>query len=158
MNFEQLLEKEKEKENLENKTNNLLKKKKKYFEFYIDEIKFYDLVIFQNINIRIINTPIEDKILTSSDLIPEEPLDSTDVFILLLIFILSYFFIVEFLTIWYKENILSTGLDFTNNNSINDLIYSTLFSNLSSSKTLSSVTMNFNSSIIDLLNIYGYLN
>ena len=51
MNFEQLLEKEKEKENLENKTNNLLKKKKKYFEFYIDEIKFYDLVIFQNINI-----------------------------------------------------------------------------------------------------------
>lgn len=98
MNFEQLLEKEK----LEDKNDNHLKKKKKskkYFEFYIDEIKFYDLVIFQNISIRIINTPVEDKILTSADLLPEEPLDSTDVFILLLVFILSYFFISEFLTI-----------------------------------------------------------
>jgi hypothetical protein len=98
MNFEQLLEKEK----LQDKNDNKLKKKKKikrYFEFYIDEIKFYDLIIFQNINIRIINTPVQDKILTSSDLLPEEPLDSTDVFILLLVLILSYFFIFEFLTI-----------------------------------------------------------
>lgn len=156
MNFEQLLEKEK----LEDKNDNHLKKKKKskkYFEFYIDEIKFYDLVIFQNISIRIINTPVEDKILTSADLLPEEPLDSTDVFILLLVFILSYFFISEFLTIWYKENILATGLEFSDNDTVNNLIYSTLFSNSSFSKSLSSVNMIFNSSIIDFLSIYGYL-
>lgn len=155
MNFEQLLEKKE----LEPKNDNQLKKKKpkKYFEFYIDEIKFYDLVIFQNINIRIINTPVQDKILTSSDLIPEDPLDSTDVFILLLIFILSYFFIAEFLTIWYKENILATGLELSNNDTVNHLISSTLFINLSFSKALSSVNIVFNSSIIDFLNIYGYL-
>jgi hypothetical protein len=156
MNFEQLLEKEK----LQDKNDNKLKKKKKikrYFEFYIDEIKFYDLIIFQNINIRIINTPVQDKILTSSDLLPEEPLDSTDVFILLLVLILSYFFIFEFLTIWYKENILATGLEFNDNDSLNNLISSTLFINLSFPKALSSVNMIFNSSIIDFLNIYGYL-
>ncbi len=155
MNFEQLLKKEK----LKNENGNQLKKKKtkKYFEFYIDEIKFYDLVIFQNINIRIINTPVQDKIITSSDLLPNEPLDSTDVFILLIVFILSYFFISEFLTIWYRENILATGLEISNNNAVNDLISSTLFVNFSFSKSLSSINMTFNSTIIDFLNIYGYI-
>lgn len=155
MNFEQLLKKEK----LKDENGNQLKKKKtkKYFEFYIDEIKFYDLVIFQNINIRIINTPVQDKIITSSDLLPNEPLDSTDVFILLIVFILSYFFISEFLTIWYRENILATGLEISNNNAVNDLISSTLFVNFSFSKSLSSINMTFNSTIIDFLNIYGYI-
>lgn len=155
MNFEQLLKKEK----LKDENGNQLKKKKtkKYFEFYIDEIKFYDLVIFQNINIRIINTPVQDKIITSSDLLPNEPLDSTDVFILLIVFILSYFFISEFLTIWYRENILATGLEISNNIAVNDLISSTLFVNFSFSKSLSSINMTFNSTIIDFLNIYGYI-
>jgi hypothetical protein len=75
----------------------------------------------------------------------------------LLVLILSYFFIFEFLTIWYKENILATGLEFNDNDSLNNLISSTLFINLSFPKALSSVNMIFNSSIIDFLNIYGYL-
>lgn len=92
MNFEQLSEK---------KYLNFRKKKKikKFFEFHIDEIKFYDLVIFQTINVKIINVPFQDTTIISNSLIQEKSLNYYDFFLILFLFILTYFFIIEFLTI-----------------------------------------------------------
>jgi hypothetical protein len=101
MNFEQLLENKKSK----NKNSNLncekfkKKKLKKFFEFQIDNITFYDLTLFQNITIKIVNVPFQDKTLSLSDLDTQKQLNSVDIFIFLIIFILFYFFIVEFISI-----------------------------------------------------------
>jgi len=152
MNFEQLLSKEK------SKLIKIKKKKtKKFFEFNIENINFYDLLLFQHISVKIINVPFEDKSISASDLNPEKSFDYRDFFILLLIFIISYFFIVEFITIWYKENIIETGITSTDKDFVNDVISSILFSNYSFSKTLTNVNVLFNSSMIDFLNIYGHL-
>lgn len=101
MNFEQLLENKKSK----NKNSNLncekfkKKKLKKFFEFQIDNITFYDLTLFQNITIKIVNVPFQDKTLSLSDLDTQKQVNSVDIFIFLIIFILFYFFIVEFISI-----------------------------------------------------------
>ena len=101
MNFEQLLENKK----LKNKNSNLncekfkKKKLKKFFEFQIDNITFYDLTLFQNITIKIVNVPFQDKTLSLSDLDTQKQVNSVDIFIFLIIFILFYFFIVEFISI-----------------------------------------------------------
>jgi hypothetical protein len=101
MNFEQLLENKKSENKNINPSYGRLKKKKlkKFFEFQIDNITFYDLTLFQNITIKIINVPFQDKTLSLSDLNAQKQLKSVDVFIFLIIFILFYFFIVEFISI-----------------------------------------------------------
>lgn len=70
MNFEQLLENKKSKNKDLNLSCKKLKKKKskKFFEFQIDDITFYDLTLFQNITVKIINVPFQDKTLSLSDL------------------------------------------------------------------------------------------
>ena len=85
MNFEQLLENKK----LKNKNSNLncekfkKKKLKKFFEFQIDNITFYDLTLFQNITIKIVNVPFQDKTLSLSDLDTQKQVNSVDIFIFL---------------------------------------------------------------------------
>ena len=71
----------------------------KFFEFQIDNITFYDLTLFQNITIKIVNVPFQDKTLSLSDLDTQKQVNSVDIFIFLIIFILFYFFIVEFISI-----------------------------------------------------------
>ncbi len=150
MNFEQLSEK---------KYLNFRKKKKikKFFEFHIDEIKFYDLVIFQTINVKIINVPFQDTTIISNSLIQEKSLNYYDFFLILFLFILTYFFIIEFLTIWYKENILYTDFKSFDKNILNNLICSNLSPIFCFSKKLSNLNNLLNSNIVDFLSIYEYV-
>lgn len=154
MNFEQLL---KNKPVIQNCKKLKKKKIKRFFEFQIDNITFYDLTLFQNINIKIINVPFQDKTISFSDLNPIKSIDYLDVFIFLIVFILFYYFIVEFITIWYKENILSTGLNLNEHIDLNDTLSSMLFTDDVFCRKLSKVNVFFNSSVLDFLNFYGYL-
>jgi len=159
MNFEQLLEDKKSK----NKNSNLncgefkKKKLKKFFEFQIDNITFYDLTLFQNITIKIVNVPFQDKVLSLSDLDTQKQTNSVDIFIFLIIFILFYFFIVEFISIWYKENILSSGLNLNDHEGLTSVVSSLFFNDDTFCKKLSKVNIFLNSSILDFLNTYDYL-
>lgn len=153
MNFEQLLEEVKK-----NNTVKLKKKNKKFFEFQVENIYFYDLIIFQNINVKIINVPFEDKTLTFEDLNVEKSLDYRDFFIIFFILILSYFFIVEFFTIWYKDNIAPSSLNSDNLSFLNNTFISILSQNFSSSEKIKVLNIVFNSTLVDFLNFYGYLN
>lgn len=159
MNFEQLLENKKsENKNINSSYGRLKKKKlKKFFEFQIDNITFYDLTLFQNITIKIINVPFQDKTLSLSDLNAQKQLKSVDVFIFLIIFILFYFFIVEFISIWYKENIVSAGLNLNDHEGLTSIVSSMFFSDDTFCKKLSKVCIFLNSSILDFLNTYDYL-
>ncbi len=159
MNFEQLLKNEKLKNKSVDRDCTKLKKKKlkNFFEFQIDNITFYDLTLFQNINVKIINVPFQDKTLSISDLNPQKSLDYLDIFIFLIIFTLLYFFIVEFASIWYKDNIALTGLNLNDYSELTDIVSSALFNDDTFCKKLSKVNIFFNSSILDFLNTYGYL-
>jgi hypothetical protein len=92
MNFEQLSEKKSKKLFFK-------KKSKKYFEFQVDNVTFYDLILFQNISVKIVNIPFQDKSSFSLNLNSSNSFNSLDVIILLAIFVFSYFFIIEFLTL-----------------------------------------------------------
>jgi hypothetical protein len=159
MNFEQLLKNEKLKiKNISQNCEKFKKKKlKKFFEFQIDNVTFYDLTLFQNINIKIINVPFQDKTLSLSDFNSQKSIEYSDIFILLIMFTLLYFFIVEFISIWYKENISSTGLNLNNYDDLTDKILSTLFTDDTFCKKLSKVNIFFNSNILDFLNMNSYL-
>lgn len=152
MNFEQLLE-----ETKKNNTVKIKKKNKKFFEFQIENIYFYDLIIFQNITIKIINVPFEEKPLTLEDLNVEKSLDYRDFFIIFFILILSYFFIVEFFTIWYKDNITPPDLSPADRSFLNNTFISILSQNFSLSEKIKVLNVVFNSTLIDFLNFYGYL-
>jgi hypothetical protein len=101
VNFEQLLKNEKSKiKNINQNCEKFKKKKlKKFFEFQIDNVTFYDLTLFQNINIKIINVPLQDKTLSLSDFNSQKSIEYSDIFIFLIMFTLLYFFIVEFISI-----------------------------------------------------------
>ena len=159
MNFEQLLKNEKlENKSIDRDRKKLKKKKiKNFFEFQIDNITFYDLTLFQNINVKIINVSFQDKTLSLSDLNSRKSSDYLDIFIFLIIFILFYFFIVEFASIWYKDNISSAGLSLNSCTELTDSFSSVLFNDETFCKKLSKVNIFFNSSILDFLNMYGYL-
>lgn len=159
MNFEQLLENEKLRIKGDNKSCQRLKKKKlkKFFEFQIDSITFYDVTLFQNINIKIVNVPIQDKTFSLSSLSLWKSAKYSDAFILVTMFILLYFFIFELFSIWYRENIASSGLNLNDYDSLADKISSTLFTDDTFCKKLSKVNIFLNSNILDFLNINGYL-
>ena len=149
MNFEQLSDKETGKVFFK-------KKKKKYFEFQIENITFYELILFQNISIKIVNIPFQEES-PFSNLNSPTPLNILDLIIILFIFTFSYFFIIEFLTIWYKENIEHSFLSPADQAHLSDLFLSSLSSNLPLSKFLINIETSFNSNLVDFLNIYGYL-
>jgi hypothetical protein len=72
-------------------------------------------------------------------------------------FTLLYFFIVEFIFIWYRENILLTGLSLSDHDALTEKILLTLFNDDTFCKKLSKVNIFFNSNILDFLNMNGYL-
>ena len=150
MNFEQLLEKKPKKVFFK-------KKSKKYFEFQIDSVTFHDLILFQNISIKIVNVPFQEKSILSSNSDKLNSFNWLDVFILFSLFIFSYFFIVEFLTLWYKENIECSDLYSNDQVFLKESLLSFLSSNLSFPKFLIFLETSFNSSVVDFLSIYGYL-
>ena len=159
MNFEQLLKNEKLKiKNTDQSCEKFKKKKlKRFFEFQIDNITFYDLTLFQNINIKVINVPFQDKTLSLSDFNSQKSIEYLNIFIFLIMFTLLYFFIVEFIFIWYRENILLTGLSLSNHAALTEKILLTLFNDDTFCKKLSKVNIFFNSNILDFLNMNGYL-
>lgn len=137
MNFEQLFKK---------------KKNKKFFLFHVENIIFYDMILFQNISLKITDISFQNATNPLSYLnLPKTPSTLVDFFLILLILFFFYYIISEFLNLTYEKYIT-----FSNTKICNDFLINFLLKNNLHKSSLSSIFNFFNLNIVEFLNYYNY--
>lgn len=137
MNFEQLFKK---------------KKNRKFFLFHVENIIFYDMVLFQNISLKITDTSFQSD---STFFLYSNSLKSSytliDFFLILLILFFFYYVFFEFLNLWYEKN-----MTFSNTKIFNDFLVNLLLKNNFNKSSLFLVSNFFNLNITEFLDYYNY--
>ena len=139
MNFEHLFKRNKN-------------KNKNFFLFYVENVIFYDIILFQNISLKINELSSQDNHNSFLNINSFKiPYTWTDTFLILLFLIFFYYIFFEFLSLWYKENIVSSNVKIWN-----DLTIDFLFKNNFYKFSLSPFCNFFSLNMIEFLNYYNH--
>ena len=140
MNFEQLFYNK-------NKNKN---KNKKLFDFELNNVEFFNIIIFQEIKLKTINTVYED----NSHKTLQHP-SNVNKRLFFLIFTLIIFILV--ITINFNFDIFLSNSNYELNSKLNNFFLFIIDNDIRSLKKFYLINSSFNSNIVDLLSIYKYL-
>lgn len=142
------------------KSKNLKKKKiKKFFEFQVNNVTFLNILLHQNLEIKIVNVPLQDhKNIKESNF--KSSNSSSFIFNVIFVFLILMFIYIYFYNIfiiWYNENMTLNLLKFSNNSFLITNFLSCLNTSVHSLKKLNIINNFFNSFLIDFLNFYNFI-